>query len=279
MKNYKNFIILSLITILFSSSCWSQKLNKEQGQKNVDYQIAERYFIKNTVPNGNFIYKLTSQDEFDNYFGAATVMGKNGKPTDIDFSKSFVVAIISESSTNEISLKTNSLSINKREKLVLNYTKETNEINSSMTMRVPLLLIVSKKHDHELLVQTNGTTVSHKKAKNYFIKNTVDNQLLYLPNISSEEQFNTYFGQATLMGEGGQPTVIDFEKEYAVAVIYPSTNEIPNLIVESVTNNNGVITIFYSAHQVEEGEKFREGTILILDKKDSGKIEFIELKR
>lgn len=279
MKNKLNSIGLLLITVVLSSSCWSQKVKNDKKEKKVNYQMAERYFIKNSIPDGNFIYKLSSQQEFESYFGEATVMGKNGKPTVIDFSTSFVIAVINEKSTNKVSFKSIGLTISKDGKLKLTYTKEVSEVSSSVTTRVPLIMIVSKKYNKELTANIVGNAISFKIADNYFVNNTVDNQLIYLPNISDDEQFNTYFGPAAVMGENGLPSDINFEKEYATAIIYPSTNELPNLKVESVTNNNGVITVLYSAKQVEPGEKWREGTILILDKKDVGKMEFIELKK
>ncbi|MCH5600301.1 lipoprotein [Niabella ginsengisoli] len=64
----------------------------------VRYKIAEKYFIKNdvtAVPSS-----VKDQAEFDTYFGAASVMGENGTPTKIDFSKEYVI-IVDHNATNK----------------------------------------------------------------------------------------------------------------------------------------------------------------------------------
>jgi len=59
----------------------------------IEYQSIKNYFVKNTVKKGQK-RKIENQKEFDTLFGAAAIMGKDGKPTAIDFKKQNVVAII-----------------------------------------------------------------------------------------------------------------------------------------------------------------------------------------
>ena len=59
----------------------------------IEYQIINNYFVKNTVKKGQKS-KIENQKEFDALFGAAATMGKDGKPTAIDFKKQSVIAII-----------------------------------------------------------------------------------------------------------------------------------------------------------------------------------------
>ena len=58
-----------------------------------DYTVAKNYFFKNNqeIPDD---VKITSEEEFHKLFGMATVMGADGKPTAIDFSKQFVIAVV-----------------------------------------------------------------------------------------------------------------------------------------------------------------------------------------
>ena len=59
----------------------------------IEYQIINNYFVKNTVKKGQK-RKIENQKEFDALFGVAATMGKDGKPTAIDFKKQNVIAII-----------------------------------------------------------------------------------------------------------------------------------------------------------------------------------------
>ena len=64
-----------------------------KGIGNVEYTEARNYFVNNNAPKNSTV-KIMSSDEFDKYFGMAAVMGKDGQPTAIDFSKQFVIAYI-----------------------------------------------------------------------------------------------------------------------------------------------------------------------------------------
>ena len=59
----------------------------------IEYQSIKNYFVKNTIKKGQK-RKIENQKKFDTLFGAAAIMGKDGKPTAIDFKKQNVVAII-----------------------------------------------------------------------------------------------------------------------------------------------------------------------------------------
>lgn len=56
----------------------------------VTYQLANNYFIKNNV-TGLVPRHIRSSAEFTRYFGMAATMGKNGKPTPIDFAVQDVI--------------------------------------------------------------------------------------------------------------------------------------------------------------------------------------------
>ena len=74
------------------------------GARNVvAFEVARNYFFNQSSEedlqgkNGQEILispKITSEEEFNRLFGMATMMGKDGKPTEIDFSKQFVLAIV-----------------------------------------------------------------------------------------------------------------------------------------------------------------------------------------
>ncbi len=59
----------------------------------VPFEVANSYFFKNDqdIPASP---KITTAEEFENLFGMATTMGEDGKPTSIDFTKQFVLALV-----------------------------------------------------------------------------------------------------------------------------------------------------------------------------------------
>jgi hypothetical protein len=65
--------------------------------KEIPYVVARNYFVKNTVKQGAvFNSKIETPEKFDASFGAAARMGKDGRPTAIDFTKQYVIAIIND---------------------------------------------------------------------------------------------------------------------------------------------------------------------------------------
>lgn len=96
------------------------------------------------------------------------------------------------------------------------------------------------------------------------------------PKITSEELFKQLFGMATVMGENGKPTKIDFSKQFVLAVVLPVTDidtEITPVKVEEKGD-----TLFYH-YDVKTGEKqsfsIQPLSIIILDKKYENKEIFL----
>ena len=107
--------------------------------------------------------------------------------------------------------------------------------------------------------------VPFKVAKNYFFKN--DQQIPGSPKITTEEDFNKLFGMATVMGEDGKPTSIDFTKQFVLAIVLPVTDmatEINPVKVEAKSDS-----LFYT-YEVKTGEKqtysIQPISIIIIDK-------------
>ncbi len=111
-------------------------------------------------------------------------------------------------------------------------------------------------------------------AEHYFFNKGQD--ILVNPKITSEELFKQLFGMATVMGENGKPTEIDFSKQFVLAVVLPVTDintEITPVKVEEKGD-----TLFYH-YDVKTGEKqsfsIQPLSIIILDKKYENKEIFL----
>lgn len=120
----------------------------------VPYSIARNYFVKNdfepSLASNWVMPDITEQSEFEKIFGMATTMGENGKPTEIDFSKQYVIAIIdpitnlaSEYQIKGLKLKSNTLH--------LDYSLIQGEKMTS-TMQPCLILVIDKKYQYPLNV-------------------------------------------------------------------------------------------------------------------------------
>ena len=113
--------------------------------------------------------------------------------------------------------------------------------------------------------EANVESVPFQVAKNYFFKN--DQPLPAGPKITTAAAFDRLFGMAAFMGKDGQPTAIDFDKQFVLAIVLPVTDmstQIMPLKVEAKGNK-----LFYY-YEVKTGEQLsfsiQPVSIIILDK-------------
>jgi hypothetical protein len=109
-------------------------------------------------------------------------------------------------------------------------------------------------------------------AQNYFLKNTVDT--IPNPKIETEEVFNSYFGMATTMNKNGNPTSIDFTKEYVIAVVLPKTDIATTILPVSLKKGSNNSLFF--EYKIELGDKqsytSRPLLLVVVDKKFDGNL-------
>lgn len=119
-------------------------------EKEVSFRIAEKYFLKNDAPSLPDP-KIDSAEEFQKFFGSATVMGDDGKPTAIDFQRQFVIAVAKPSTNMATELTPVSLVDDGAGTLTLSYKVEEGE-EQSHTIRPALVVIVSKTAEGDVVV-------------------------------------------------------------------------------------------------------------------------------
>jgi len=120
-------------------------------EEGIPYTVANNYFVNNTV-TGDVPAKITTQEDFDRYFGAAATMGEGGQPTAIDFSKQFVIVVAGELTEYPTTLTAKSLQ-QKNGQLVFTYTKEVAAESAGYSMRPLLMIVVSRDYDGEVVVE------------------------------------------------------------------------------------------------------------------------------
>ncbi|UAY57059.1 hypothetical protein [Arachidicoccus terrestris] len=112
-------------------------------------------------------------------------------------------------------------------------------------------------------------SVPYTVAENYFVNNSVKDSVPH--KITSKADFDKYFGMASTMGAGGQPTPIDFDKAYVIVVDHPTTQKKTEIIPVHLTRSGADIIFDY---KVTEGENMSFSIhpllILIVDNQYSG---------
>lgn len=118
----------------------------------------------------------------------------------------------------------------------------------------------------------NSSEISYTIAENYFVKNTV--KTIDNPLFETKEAFEAVFGMAPVMGKGGQPTEIDFSKQFVIALATPVIDTMCKIEPMSLQKNDaGEIVLRY---KIKMGEKIsyqiRASLILVVDKANVGKV-------
>ena len=86
--------------------------------------------------------------------------------------------------------------------------------------------------------------IAYTRMENYYVRN--DAKLPIQARIDDRATFESLFGMATLMGTAGQPTPVDWDNEFVLAVVDPSTNIQTELVPESLQCENGQLVFTYS---------------------------------
>ncbi|MEK6494107.1 hypothetical protein [Myroides odoratimimus] len=154
----KNVLILLLGAIMLGSCNTAKKeslgneieLSDTDKLQEVEYELAHGYFVKNTVKNDKVeSLRITSQDHFESYFGAAATMGEQELPTSIDFKKSFVLALVGQPTDKDTSFEIKEL-VAKGEVLELSYTIKQSQENRSFTIHPCVIIVVDKTKEKDV---------------------------------------------------------------------------------------------------------------------------------
>ena len=108
--------------------------------------------------------------------------------------------------------------------------------------------------------------VSYKEARNYFHIGNETKPII--KKITSQETLAKEFGEAAFMGKGGEPTKIDFNKNFAIAYILPQTNRKTDLAPLSLTLKKKRLELQYKLEQGKAQTYFTQPFfIIVVDKK------------
>ena len=145
-----------MLCILFLIACQNNsEIPKSEGSLGTDnvnlyesevvdipYIVAKNYFVKNSVESIHNP-KIETAEKFEEIFGMATTMGEDGKPTEIDFSKYYVIAVVLPATDISSKIIPVSLQKHKDGKIVFLYKKYVGTKQSFKT-RESIQIIVDK---------------------------------------------------------------------------------------------------------------------------------------
>lgn len=141
------FTVLTAFATLTFLACDPKPESKE-----VPYTELERYFFRNdaTIPTNP---KIDTREQFDSLFGMAAVMGANGRPTEVDFTKQFVIAVVLPVTNQATELDGERLLWFKDllggTNLDFQYSIDRDEDTLSYSMQPILLIAVDRQYDAE----------------------------------------------------------------------------------------------------------------------------------
>ena len=148
-------VLLAFAVLLGLVACTANKATsaeKSVVSSEVPFTVAEHYFFNKgqDIPVNP---KITSEELFKQLFGMATVMGENGKPTEIDFSKQFVLAVVLP--VTDINTEINPIKVeDKGDTLFYHYDVKTGE-KQSFSIQPLSIIILDKKYENKEIFLIN----------------------------------------------------------------------------------------------------------------------------
>ena len=108
--------------------------------------------------------------------------------------------------------------------------------------------------------------VPFTQAHNYFVRNDAPQPVPAM--ITSQQQFDSYFGMAAFMGKDGKPTPIDFTSQIALPVVLPVTDIMTQILPVKVEVLDDSL---YYTYNIQTGEQLTYSiqplSIILIDKK------------
>lgn len=105
-------------------------------------------------------------------------------------------------------------------------------------------------------------SVPYSEVEHYFLKNGAE--LPADPKIDTQEQFDSLFGAAAVMGDDDLPTLVDFENYFVIAVALPPTSRDVDLEDRQLLDDGETLTLEYSVDRDDEFRTFETQPLLLI---------------
>lgn len=117
--------------------------------QDIAFQTVNNYFYRNDATQRP--QKIETQEQFDSLFGAAAFMGEDGQPTQVDFNREFVIAIVRDTTSYDDLLTPVSLKLT-GDSLIFTYQETLGKERRSYQIQPVLLVKAAKKYASKPLV-------------------------------------------------------------------------------------------------------------------------------
>ncbi len=128
-------------------------------------------------------------------------------------------------------------------------------------------------------VNLGGVAANYYRMNNYYVNNHIDNGTHKLV-IHNQQDFDAVFGAGAVMGRNGQPTAINFARQFVIAIILPETNR--QTTIETAMLNRVGDRLYYS-YIIEEGHAtsytMRPYTAVVVDRNEPSDVVFQRVTR
>lgn len=128
-------------------------------------------------------------------------------------------------------------------------------------------------------VNLGGVAANYYRMNNYYVNNHIDNGTHKLV-IHNQQDFDAVFGAGAVMGRNGQPTAINFARQFVIALILPETNR--QTTIETAMLNRIGDRLYYS-YIIEEGHAtsytMRPYTAVVVDRNEPSDVVFQRVTR
>lgn len=155
----RNDLIILMLAMCLLGACRTISKRDREGyssekvltETDIPYTIAEGYFQKNNIKLLS-TSPIVTEEEFNSLFGMATTMGVNGRPTTIDFSKEYVIAVSKPETNYSTTLTPVSLKKDEKGNIVFTY-KTIKGKKQSYSILPCLLIIIDQNQKGKLLLK------------------------------------------------------------------------------------------------------------------------------
>ena len=171
-------ILFAFAAVIALAACGNKQaatsiLDGNVESSEVVFEVAKNYYFKNNQVIPEYP-KIVSKEEFNKLFGMATTMGKDGKPTAIDFTKQFVVAIVLP--VTDFATVINPIKVEEKgDSLLYTYEIKTGE-KQSFSIQPVSIIILDKKYESKEIVLINDREITYFPAIDRHLADSIGSQ-------------------------------------------------------------------------------------------------------
>ncbi len=144
-------VLFVFAALLVLAACANEQNSSPTDEgKEVTFEVARNYFFNNSqdIPASP---KITKAEDFEKLFGMATLMEPDGRPSEIDFTKKFVLAIILPVTDIETEIVPKKVKV-KDDSLFYTYEIKTGEKQTFQSQPLSIIILDKQYADKEVIL-------------------------------------------------------------------------------------------------------------------------------